>query len=206
MADQRAQYTEEAVGAGHPTKADVINRLALVEHDNEGNHRRATFPEGAAPATAVGEGAIYTKDSGTEPELFYRRENDGGEIQITKGGVLLAVPAGTKMVFSQAAAPTGWTQTSDNDQVLRVVSGAGGGTGGAASIAGGSVTSGAGGTGSTGSTNFVAITASILEGAGAAFTAWTSGQDGAHTHTGPSHDHSVTYNIKYRDVIIASKD
>ena len=40
-------------------------------------------------------------------------------------------PSGTKMVFAQAAAPTGWTQDiTNNDKALRVVSGSGGGTGG----------------------------------------------------------------------------
>ena len=39
MTDQRAQYTEEAIGAGHPTKADTINRLALVGHNNDGSHK-----------------------------------------------------------------------------------------------------------------------------------------------------------------------
>ena len=40
-------------------------------------------------------------------------------------------PSGTKMVFAQASAPTGWTQdTANNDKALRVVSGSGGGTGG----------------------------------------------------------------------------
>lgn len=40
-------------------------------------------------------------------------------------------PAGTIMVFGQAAAPSGWTQiVADNDKILRVVSGAGGGNGG----------------------------------------------------------------------------
>lgn len=38
MADQRARYDEEAVGYGHPTKADVVNRLAMVEHNNDGSH------------------------------------------------------------------------------------------------------------------------------------------------------------------------
>ena len=38
------------------------------------------------------------------------------------------IETGTKMVFWQAAAPTGWTkQTTHNDKALRVVSGAGGG-------------------------------------------------------------------------------
>ena len=40
-------------------------------------------------------------------------------------------PAGTKKLFFQAAAPTGWTQDTTNaDRALRVVSGTGGGTGG----------------------------------------------------------------------------
>jgi hypothetical protein len=40
-------------------------------------------------------------------------------------------PAGTKMIFYQAAPPTGWTKdTSHNDKALRVVSGPGGGSGG----------------------------------------------------------------------------
>lgn len=48
-----------------------------------------------------------------------------------------AIPSGTKMVFYQATAPTGWTQdTSINDRVLRVVSGEGGGTGGSWIISG----------------------------------------------------------------------
>jgi hypothetical protein len=47
-----------------------------------------------------------------------------------------AFPSGTRLVFAQAAAPTGWTQdTSDtaNNRMMRVVSSTGGGTGGTAS-------------------------------------------------------------------------
>jgi hypothetical protein len=41
------------------------------------------------------------------------------------------IPAGTVILFYQAAAPTGWTQvTTQNDKALRVVSGTGGTTGG----------------------------------------------------------------------------
>jgi hypothetical protein len=46
------------------------------------------------------------------------------------------MPAGTRVPFAQAAAPTGWTQdTSDNanNRMLRVVSGAGNGVGGSSS-------------------------------------------------------------------------
>ena len=39
MADQRIQYTEELVGANHAVKTDTINRLSLVEHNNDGTHK-----------------------------------------------------------------------------------------------------------------------------------------------------------------------
>ncbi len=32
-------YNEEMVGAGHPAKADTLNRLALVEHNPDGTHK-----------------------------------------------------------------------------------------------------------------------------------------------------------------------
>lgn len=38
MSDQRIQYDEEMVGAGHPTKSDTLNRLMLVEHNSDGTH------------------------------------------------------------------------------------------------------------------------------------------------------------------------
>jgi hypothetical protein len=48
-------------------------------------------------------------------------------VQTTAGGFA----AGTVLLFYQAAAPTGWTQiTTQNNKALRVVSGTGGGTGG----------------------------------------------------------------------------
>jgi len=41
MPDQRALATEAAVGANHPTKTDTINRLTLIEHNNDGTHATA---------------------------------------------------------------------------------------------------------------------------------------------------------------------
>lgn len=38
MADLRPQYSEEAIGANHPTKADIINRAYNVEHEEDGTH------------------------------------------------------------------------------------------------------------------------------------------------------------------------
>ena len=71
-------------------------------------------------------------------------------------------PSGTKVMFYQASAPTGWTQdTTHNDKALRVVSGTGGGTGG---------THGLSSPPSTAHTH----------------------TGGAHTHSTPSHSHSHT--------------
>lgn len=39
MADLRPQYSEEVVGHGHPTKADVANRAWNVEHAEDGTHK-----------------------------------------------------------------------------------------------------------------------------------------------------------------------
>jgi len=46
MADERIQYTEEMVGAGHPTKADTLNRRADVEHNADGTHKAAAITSG----------------------------------------------------------------------------------------------------------------------------------------------------------------
>ena len=38
MANQTITSTEEMVGSGHATKADTLNRFALIEHDTDGTH------------------------------------------------------------------------------------------------------------------------------------------------------------------------
>lgn len=38
MANQRILATEEMVGYGHATKADTLNRLTMVEHNEDGTH------------------------------------------------------------------------------------------------------------------------------------------------------------------------
>jgi hypothetical protein len=61
----------------------------------------------------------------------------GSDTELRVGKPQNIIPTGSKVVFAQASAPTGWTQdTSKNDRVLRVVSGAGGGTGGGWNITG----------------------------------------------------------------------
>lgn len=82
-----------------------------------------------------------------------------------------AFPAGTQMLFVQAAAPTGWTkQTTVNDAAIRIVSGTTGGkTGGSVAF----------------STAFVAGKAITLSGNVGATTLSTSNM--------PSHKHNILY-------------
>lgn len=138
--------------------------------------------------------------------------------------VATMIPAGTVMVFYQAAAPTGWTKVvTQNDKALRVVSGSGGVAGGTDSIAsppthkhatashilteaqipshshiyGKSAPSIS--VDSTGSTRL------------ALFTADSSGSATTVTGGGTGHDHGdvtdvVGFSPAYIDVILASKD
>ena len=104
MADLRIQYDEEMVGAGHPTKEDTINRLALVEHDEDGTHNQATLNQlDQDPETGAEQMALYVKEISGAPELCVRGESDGDVIQLTSGGALSAGMPG----FIQGLVP-GW--------------------------------------------------------------------------------------------------
>lgn len=52
-----------------------------------GEHRKVTLRTGSAPSAVADKGFVYAKDVSGKAELFYRDEN-GNEIQITKGGIL----------------------------------------------------------------------------------------------------------------------
>ena len=121
--------------------------------------------------------------------------------------------AGTRMVFHQTAAPTGWTkQTVLNDYGLRVVSGAAGTTAGAAfstvfaqtAVSGHAITVpemaihdhlylAPNGSTTTGGGGFPAGGAPVVN------TTTAAGGNQAHTHP-------VTLTLAYTDVIIAQKD
>jgi hypothetical protein len=62
MADQRIIYSEEMVGASHPTKSDTLNRLALVEHNNDGTHEKLSVGSDA-------DGDMYYRASGVLARL-----------------------------------------------------------------------------------------------------------------------------------------
>lgn len=58
MANQRILYTEEMVGYGHPTKADTLNRLAYVSHNEDGTHKKLDVGSGDT------DGDMYYRSSG----------------------------------------------------------------------------------------------------------------------------------------------
>ena len=100
--------------------------------------------------------------------------------------------AATVMVFFQAAAPTGWTkQTGNDDAALRVVSGTGGGTGGADGYAA-----------HTHSTTSAGSHTHVMSGIGV----WgvLNSADRLMNTTG-NHTHSVSNDTKYINVISCSK-
>ena len=131
-----------------------------------------------APAGVVYQAQHATVDQRGIAELATLLEGRGGldDERIITALVLAGVleryiPANTRMVFYQAAAPVGWTLVASvNDRLLRVVSGAGGGTGGQWEISGLTV----GGAALT-----VDQVPSHTHGAGTLGT----GQAGGHSHT-----------------------
>lgn len=133
--------------------------------------------------------------------------------------VFLCLPAskapfdtGTLMLFQQTTAPVGWTkQTTHNDKALRVVSGtaSSGGTNAFSTVMAQTVV---GGTAISiaqmpahSHTNLGPLTQTLQPGGvniGTAQGSTTTGSTGG----GASHDHTITMNIQYVDLIIARKD
>ena len=159
-----------------------------------------------------------------------------GSITSAKLASGVIFPSGTKMLFQQTAAPTGWTKdTTHDNKALRVVSGTAG-SGGTMDFT--SAFTSRTLTGSTGSTtaggtvgNTTLTIAQIpshahnfqVGGSGSGYLVNTAGGSSAfgtsfegggqphtHTFTGTSHNHTVgiigDFTVKYVDLIIATKD
>ena len=175
---------------------------------------------GATASTAGTAGLVPAPDAGNEGRFL---RGDGA------WSVVQSFAAGTRMLFNQAAAPTGWTKQTDvNDAAVRVVSGSGGGTGGSLAfstlfVTGRAVTLSGSVGATTLSTNQIpshrhTITAS--NGAGSTYvypigpgdrsdtntqyTGYTGGS-AAHTHA-LSGTATIALNVKYTDVIVCAKD
>lgn len=174
------------------------------------------------------DGLFYTKAVTGHTELFYK-DSVGNVVQLTNAGVVNGpIPAGTVMLFIAGTAPAGWTQSASyNDQVLRVVSGAGGGTGGSWTLSG--VTVGvAVATHTLSTTELPAHThqVNVDHGTGGAATVWSlqnvtalagastyttdngTGGGGAHGHAGStaSFSNDGTWRPSYVNCIACSKN
>lgn len=104
LALSKLDLSDDATFTGDLTLSGDTTVNKTTVSANYGTH----YTEGTVPSTAASEGAVYVKDSGTQPELFYREESDGTEIQITSDGVV-----GGK-TFTYAIGPCE-VQNNDND-------------------------------------------------------------------------------------------
>ena len=150
---------------------------------------------------------------------------------VLANGPASPIPAGSVMLFYQAAAPTGWTQvTTQNNKALRVVSGTGAGTGGSVgfttAFASQAVSGSVGTSGATtltiaqmpshshsysapsGSANALSgdYSQPFVTGTGGATTG-AEGGGGSHTHTGGTFTGTaINLEVQYIDIIICSKN
>ncbi len=210
-------------------KRDIRER-AEVDHvwdsiADSGKHKQLTFvdPLVSDPATVQDQGYVYTKNVSGVVELHWKDEV-GNVLALTIAGKIpgsalasnAVFPAGTKMLFQQTAAPTGWTKdVAQNDKALRVVNGTAGVGGvspfttvfGAGKVTGSHVLTIA----EIPSHDHFAVEARQVGTSGPPVVAAGSGalqyniQTGL-TGGGLGHTHTLPLDLQFVDVIIASKD
>ena len=185
------------------------------------------FGNGTSPMTPATEAQIVAAIGATAVAKATDSDNLGGAAAAafvktvngqspTFGNVTISVqtfPAGTAMLFAQAAAPTGWTKsTTHNDKTLRVVSGSGGGSGGVqafSTVFGRTATDGTALTiaqmpSHTHAVNYNTLGANgsskeVLSTSGTARSTTAAG-------SGATHAHGMDIRVQYVDVIICLKD
>jgi len=114
------------------------------------------------------------------------------EIADVQAQIVPAFSTGTVMLFAQAAAPTGWTKiTTQNNKALRVVSGTGGGSGGSVSFTSAFSNQNVGDT---------ALSAAQIPGHAHTFSGTSSSVSNDHTHgfsgtTAAVGDHAHSYTV-----------
>ena len=146
------------------------------------------------------------------------------------------MPAGTKAMFQQTAAPTGWTQVTDaayNDAFMRVVNDSSATTGGTNTVSGFAMTAEAqlfahdhgpgdlaGSTNTTGAHthSYTGYNSNPAGGSGLSYprgsTSKTTSSNGSHSHTvtvdsGTTDDAgsgAATWDLKYVDLIVCTRD
>lgn len=175
VADRLAYYTGASTAALTTLTAFARSLMAGVD----AAAMRATLGLGGlATLSAVGAAEITDGSVGTAElanlSVTTAKLADGAvtAAKIASGVIPAAFPSGTRMLFQQTAAPTGWTKdTTQNDKALRVVSGAVG-SGGSLAFSSAFVNRGF-----SGSTSTDAVSGTVGD------TALTIAQIPAHTHT-----------------------
>ena len=181
------------------------------------------------------DGNIISYDASGDP-AFVATGTDGQVLTSAGSGAppvfetLVAFPSGTRMVFQQTAAPTGWTKDTTaalNDGSLRTTTGTVG-TGGTVAFETAFASQAVGGTnGNTGATTLSTAqlpshththgapnqTAGLQGGQqgrvgnNAGSNTGATGGGGSHTHAGATFSGTaIDLNVKFYDVIIAAKD
>jgi hypothetical protein len=225
---------------GGTVSTPTLSSLGIANHDQV-----TVTVGGAVTATSfAGDGSSLTGI--TIPTLTSLGIANHDQVTVTAGGAvtatsfagdgssltgLISFASGTKMLFGQTTAPTGWTKiTTDNDAALRIVSGtvgSGGSSGLSTALATPSVT----GT-IAGSTGAHTLTVSeipshthdqyyqttgegpyrygayILNGNSITSTVLAQGGSGSHGHSlsATFSGGTAAINVKYVDAIMASKD
>jgi len=102
-----------------------VNTQFSVDHDTllptgaSGKHFKVTLPERVAdPVTSTREMAVYTKDGGTQPEVFYRQESNGLVTQITSNGYPISFVIRAFVTFNAAGAVLGTAYNVNNPVVV----------------------------------------------------------------------------------------
>jgi hypothetical protein len=124
-----AGYVLTSNGASAPTWQAAAAGLTITDDTTTNATRYITFTS-ATTGTITGENVASTKlqfnpSTGTLTATAFSGDGSG----LTGVG---GFPAGTRMIFAQDTAPTGWTKdtTNYNNHAIRIVTGTAGGTGG----------------------------------------------------------------------------
>lgn len=124
----------ETAATADQTAAQILTAIKTV--DGAGSGLDADLLDGLSQTAAASVNTIMRRDAAGRAKVVSPSASTDIAIK-SYVDVTLGAPVNTKLILPQASAPTGWIQDTDqNDRVLRVVSGAGGGTAGSWTISG----------------------------------------------------------------------
>jgi len=123
----------DSIDSQHYAAGSIDNEHLAANSVDSDNYVDGSIDLAHMSSQSVDEDNLYISNAGSNGQFLSKQSgNNGGLTWADAGG---AIPSGTVMAFFQSGAPTGWTKvTSQNDKMLRVVSGTGGGTGGSAAV------------------------------------------------------------------------